>query len=94
MELNSARIDVLAYTFLFFGTAASFSQKNQKAFRLQLSNQNATPFYFCPKVNSAMLFRDMQPIKLQKRRYSDFEYMLKSHVWIELTGFSDLNGFH
>ena len=47
-----------------------------KVFRLQLSNQNATPFCFCPEVNSAMLFRDMQPIKLQKKHYSDLEYML------------------
>ena len=68
-------IIVLAYTFLLFlGTAASF---NQKVFRLQLSNQSATPFCFCPEVNSAMLFRDRQPIKLQKKHYSDLEYMLK-----------------
>ena len=59
VETNSARI--LA---LFFGTAAAF---NQKVFHLQLSNQNATSFCFCPEVNSAMLFREAQPIKLQKK---------------------------
>ena len=67
-------IIVLAYTFLlFFGTAASF---NKKVFRHQLSNENATPFCFGPKVNSAVLFQDTQPIKLQKNHYSDLEYML------------------
>ena len=35
-----------------------------------------TPFCFCPEVNSAMLFRDTQPIKLQKKHYSELEYML------------------
>ena len=75
MEVNSARI----FTETLFVSEPLL--RLIKVFRLQfISNRNATPFCFCPEVNSAMLFRDTQPIKLQKKHYSDFEYMLKTYI--------------
>ena len=68
------------YFLLLFGTAAALPRLIE-VFCPQLLNQNATPFCFGSEVNSAMLFRDTQPIKLQKKHYSDFEFKLRKVIY-------------
>ena len=68
-------IIVLLYTFCCF--SAPLLRLIKVFWSSVIANQNATPFCFSAEANSAMLFRDTQPIKLQKKHYSDFEYMLK-----------------